>query len=65
MQDLLKLMDNQKQNVLIGVIEDYARETSNSEIGIWIDGIGLYAIEGSDITIHEGVKYRVTIEEIL
>lgn len=65
MQELQELMDNQKQAVIIGVIEDYARETSNSEIGVWIDGIGIYAIEGSDITIHEGIKYRITIEEIL
>lgn len=50
---------------VIGIIEDYARETSNSEIGVWTDGIGLYAIEDADIILHEGVKYKITIEEIL
>lgn len=55
----------QPQTKVIGIIEDYAKETTNSEIGVWTDGIGLYAIEEADFKIHEGVKYRITIEEIL
>lgn len=52
---------------LVGIIEDFARETSNSEIGVWTDGVGLFydSAPGAEFILNEGVKYRITIEEIL
>ncbi len=64
-------MDNQVQEKLkskvIGVIEGTATETINSEIGVWTDGIGLFYdnAPGAEFKLDEGVKYRITIEEIL
>lgn len=52
---------------LIGVIEGPAAETSNSEIGVWTDGIGIFYdnAPGAEFVLEEGVKYKITIEEIL
>lgn len=61
------LMQNKQETKVIGVIEDYARETSTSEIGVWTDGVGLFYDNAplAEFTLDEGVKYRITIEEIL